>query len=123
MALTRAEKRLFLSDAEGRNHTASYRYHLALYFRMWTGSFWTIQASWTRGSSSRTGQLIAGSEKLLESLSGRPAFAPGDRVGHAVMGAGEVLEVDRDKGAYVVQFDSLGTRRKISMKAKLEPEG
>jgi hypothetical protein len=38
------------------------------------------------------------------------------------MGAGEILDTDRDGGAYVVKFDALPTARKISMKAKLERE-
>jgi DNA helicase-2/ATP-dependent DNA helicase PcrA len=122
VALTRAEKRLFLSDAEGRNHDGSYRYPSRFIFDV-DRELLDYTSQLDPRLVFEAGQLIAGSEKLLESLSGRPAFAPGDRVVHAVMGAGEVLEVDRDKGAYVVQFDSLGTRRKISMKAKLEPEG
>ncbi len=121
VALTRAETRLFLSDAEGRNHDGSYRYPSRFIFDV-DRELLDYTSQLDPRLVFEAGQLIAGSEKLLESLSGRSAFAPGDRVVHAVMGAGEVLEVDRDKGAYVVQFDSLGTRRKISMKAKLEPE-
>ncbi len=121
VALTRAEKALFLSDAEGRNHDGSYRYPSRFIFNvdrpllMYTNELdprLVFEAN----------QLIVGSEKLLELLSDKPAFSPGDRVVHAVMGAGEVLDIDRDKNAYVIQFDSLGTQRKISMKAKLEPE-
>jgi DNA helicase-2/ATP-dependent DNA helicase PcrA len=37
-----------------------------------------------------------------------------------VFGTGTVTDVDRDKGAHVVQFDSMDTPRKISFRAKLE---
>ena len=122
VALTRAERALFLSDAEGRNHDGSYRYPSRFIFNV-DRELLDYTSELDPRLVFEAGQLISGSEKLLENLSGRPAFAPGDRVVHAIMGVGEVLELDRDKGAYVVQFDSLGTRRKISMKAKLEPEG
>ena len=34
-------------------------------------------------------------------------------------GSGIIVDIDRRKGAYVVQFDDLPTTRKISFKAKL----
>ena len=39
---------------------------------------------------------------------------------HAAFGLGTILEVDTDKGAWVVQFDGMETPRKISFRAKLE---
>ena len=121
VAFTRAEKALFLSDAEGRNHDGSYRYPSRFIFNVDR-----LLLTYTNELDPRlvfeAGQVIQGSEKLLEQTSGKPAFSAGDRVVHAVMGAGEILDIDRDKGAYVIQFDSLGTKRKISMKTKLSPE-
>ncbi len=121
VAFTRAEKGLYLTDAEGRNHDGSYRYPSRFIFN--------VDLELLRYTNEldprlvfEAGQIIAGSEKMLELSSGTLGFMPGDRVVHAVMGAGEVLELDREKNAYVIQFDSLGTKRKISMKAKLEPE-
>jgi len=43
-----------------------------------------------------------------------------ERVMHAAFGPGTVLSVDMDKGAHLVQFDSMSTPRKISFRAKLE---
>ena len=37
-----------------------------------------------------------------------------------MFGPGTVLEVDLDRGAYSVQFDSMDTPRKISFRARLE---
>ena len=48
------------------------------------------------------------------------AFPVGQRVRHAVFGPGTVTDVDKDKGAHVVQFDNMETPRRISFRAKLE---
>ena len=50
-------------------------------------------------------------------------FSTGTRVRHAIFGEGTVMDVDMDKGAHIVQFDDMGTPRKISFQAKLEPLG
>ena len=47
-------------------------------------------------------------------------FPVGQRVKHLLFGEGTVLEVDRDNGAHLVQFDDMPTPRKISFRAKLE---
>ena len=46
-------------------------------------------------------------------------FSVGDRVAHAVFGAGRVSAVDTEKRAYEVKFDGMDTPRTISFKAKL----
>ena len=65
---------------------------------------------------------VEANEKMLELRSLGPAFGAGGRIVHSIMGAGEILDVDRGSGAYVVKFDALPTPRKISMKATLERE-
>ena len=47
-------------------------------------------------------------------------FSVGDRVVHAVFGAGRVSAVDTGKRAYEVEFDGMDTPRTISFKANLE---
>jgi hypothetical protein len=37
-----------------------------------------------------------------------------------IMGPGKVVDIERDKVAYVIKFDNIETLRKISFKAKLE---
>ena len=37
-----------------------------------------------------------------------------------MFGLGTILEVDRERGAHVVQFDEMATPRRISFRAKLE---
>jgi DNA helicase-2/ATP-dependent DNA helicase PcrA len=36
------------------------------------------------------------------------------------MGEGQILDINTDKGAYVVKFEDIETPREISFKAKLE---
>jgi len=38
------------------------------------------------------------------------------------MGAGEVIDIDREKAAYLIKFDNLETLRKISFKVQLETQ-
>jgi len=44
----------------------------------------------------------------------------GDRIRHAVMGEGTILEIDEGKCAFLIKYDSISTPRRISFKAKLE---
>ena len=46
-------------------------------------------------------------------------YAKGDKVEHRVFGTGEILSVDTDKGAYLIQFEQMDTPREISFKVKL----
>ena len=50
----------------------------------------------------------------------KAAFAKGDRVLHRILGEGEILAINSDKGAYVIKFEDIDTPREISFKAKLE---
>ena len=39
---------------------------------------------------------------------------------HRIMGDGEILDINSEKGAYVIKFADIDTPREISFKAKLE---
>jgi DNA helicase-2/ATP-dependent DNA helicase PcrA len=121
VAFTRAEKALYLTDAEGRNLDGSYRYPSRFIFN--------VDRSLLEYTSELDPRLISdarlsveSNEKMLELRASGPSFGPGDRVVHSIMGAGEILDIDMEANAYVVKFDTLSTSRKISMKAKLERE-
>jgi len=121
VAFTRAEKALYLSDAEGRNLDGSYRYPSRFIFNV------------DRALLAYTGELddslvydtnwhISSSESRLEASAARLTFQPGNRIIHSIMGAGEVVDIDRDRSAYLIKFDNLETLRKISFKAQLEAQ-
>lgn len=121
VAFTRAEKGLFLTDAEGRNLDGSYRYPSRFIFNV-ERELLTYTSELDRRLVDESNHAISSNERLLELRASQPDFGPGDRIVHDIMGAGEIVEIDSGKGAYLVQFDSLGTLRKISMKAKLKLE-
>ena len=118
VAVTRAEKRLFLSEAEGRNLDGAPRYPSRFLLDIGPEKLEYTQPP--RDSLLREArEYIARSDARLPEA--EPERYPvGQRVRHAVMGPGTIVAVDGEKGAYLVEFDALSTRRAISFRAKLE---
>lgn len=122
VAITRAEKGLFLTDAEGRNLDGSYRYPSRFIFNI-DKTLLAYTDEMDDNLIYEANYNISSSERMLESSASEPPFKPGDRIVHIIMGTGEVVDIDRDKAAYLIKFDDLETRRKISFKVKLEAAG
>jgi DNA helicase-2/ATP-dependent DNA helicase PcrA len=122
VAFTRAKQTLFITDAEGRNLDGSYRYPSRFIFNV-DKALLAYTNELDDSLVYETNWNIASSEKMLAAQASGPAFKPGDRVVHSIMGAGEVVDIDSDKAAYAIKFDDLGTVRKINFKAKLEVAG
>lgn len=118
VAFTRAQRSLSLSESEGRNFDGSFRYPSRFLFNV-------DELLLVREGMEDTRLLrdafrhIETSERLLAPASEQAQFQPGDRVRHAIMGDGVIVEVDLAASAYVVQFDILPTQRRISFRAKL----
>ena len=118
VAFTRAQRSLSLSESEGRNFDGSFRYPSRFLFNV-------DEPLLVREGMEDTRLLrdafrhIEASERLLAPASEQAQFQPGDRVRHAIMGDGVIVEVDLAASAYVVQFDILPTQRRISFRAKL----
>ncbi|HWQ79821.1 MAG TPA: UvrD-helicase domain-containing protein [Anaerovoracaceae bacterium] len=116
VAVTRAEKALFLTDAEGRNLDGSYRYPSRFIFNIDKDLLhYTCDLP---DSLVYEAQLEIGSSEAL--LAASASFKPGDRIFHNIMGTGTIIEVDRNQAAYLIKFDDLKTPRKISFKVKLQ---
>ena len=118
VAFTRAVKALFLTGAEGRNLDGSYRYPSRFIFNV-DKALLTYTGELDESLVYETNWRIS-SERLLEVSAAGLSFRPGDRILHGIMGAGEVVDIDRDNAAYLIKFDNLSTPRKISFKARLE---
>ncbi len=118
VALTRAERGLYLSEADGRNFDGSPRYPSRFLLEIDPSLL-----SFTEPPEERLLQeaqnFIRHSQSLLPEEEA-PILPEGQRVRHFLFGEGTVLETDRDKGAYVIQFDGMATPRKISFRVKLE---
>ena len=118
VAVTRAEKRLFLSEAEGRNTDGSPRYPSRFLL--------DIDREYLDYTKKPREELIKDARDYIKSSSAYLAeddqlkFKIGDRVTHDIMGPGTVSDIDSDGACYIIKFDSLATSRRISFRAKLE---
>ena len=119
VAMTRAGKELYLSEAEGRNLDASPRYPSRVLLDI-DRELLAFTAPPKESLIRDAREYIAASEKSLPEAVPQERFTVGQRVLHEILGAGTVVEIDRDKGAYVIQFESVRTPRRISFRAKLE---
>lgn len=118
VAITRAEKGLYLTEPEGKNLDGSYRFPSRFIFNIDRALMqYTHELDPRLVDDAK--RFITASQHTMEEGSGNLALAPGDRVEHSIMGAGVIVDIDQRKGAYVVQFDDLPTTRKISFKARL----
>lgn len=119
VAVTRAKKRLWLSEAEGRNFDGSPRYPSRFILDIDQGLLtYTHPPKDTLVAEAR--HYIEHSGKWLTDENEQSFHAVGTRVRHSVFGLGTVADVDTNRSAYIVQFDGISTPRAISFKAKLE---
>lgn len=118
VAITRAEKGLFLSDSEGRNPDCSFRFPSRFLLDV-DRTLLNYHTEPDPGLVRQAREHITWSEKALSAA--RPKFAAGDRVCHPVMGMGTVTGIDEKKAAYVIQFDILPTPRVIRFQVNMKP--
>ena len=121
VAMTRAQKALYLSEAEGRNLDGSPRYPSRFLLDI-DDSLLTFTHTPREDLIRQAREYIGFSTRLLDESGLSQGFAPGTRVRHAVFGLGTVLERDPAQNAQLVQFDSMPTPRLISLRTKLERE-
>jgi len=120
VAMTRAEKRLFLSEAEGWNLDGSPRYPSRFVLEIDQELLeYTKKPAASLVADARS--FIDASDRCLPESLDDLVYAVGTRVRHRVFGDGTVVDVDMDRRAHLVQFDDMSTPRAISFKAKLEP--
>ena len=121
VAVTRAQKRLYLSAASGLNFDASLRYPSRFLLEI-DDKLLEYAKPVAESVQKDAWDYIRGMEKRMEQEQTvkKAAFAKGDKVLHRIMGEGEILDINTDKGAYVIKFEDIETPREISFKAKLE---
>ncbi|MBP5230419.1 MAG: ATP-binding domain-containing protein, partial [Clostridia bacterium] len=119
VAMTRAEKALYLSEAEGRNldQTPRYPSRFLLDIRQ---DLLEYTAAPREGLVRDAWSYIRNSERKLSGDDGEEILEEGARVKHMLLGKGTVLKLDTDLDAYQIQFDSLPTPRMISRRVRLE---
>jgi len=121
VAVTRAQKRLYLSAASGLNFDDSLRYPSRFLLEI-DDKLLEYAKPVAESMQKDAWNYIRGMEKRMEqgTIEKKAVFAKGGRVLHRIMGEGEILDVNMDKGAYVIKFEDIDTPREISFKAKLE---
>ena len=119
VAMTRAEERLFLSEAEGRGFDGSPRYPSRFLL--------DIDPSLLEVTDPPREELIQEVRSYLN-LHDRhylkdeqqKIFPTGSRVRHSVFGEGTITGADMEAAAYRIQFDRMGTERSIAFRIPLE---
>ncbi len=119
VAMTRAEKGLYLTSAQGRNLDGTPRYPSRFVLDI-DPALLDFTEPPREGLIREAREYIAASDARLPSEEPRSAFPPGARVRHPVFGEGAVQALDPDRGAYIIKFDGIGTPRAIAFRAKLE---
>ena len=119
VALTRAESGLYLSEAEGRTLDGSPRYPSRFLLDI-DPALLTCTHPQDQRLIAEAQEMIAHSSRYLAPAE-ETLLSPGQRIRHGIFGLGTIVETDRTKNAYVVQFDDMPTSRNISFRAKLEP--
>lgn len=119
VAVTRAEKGLFLTEAEGRNFDGSMRYPSRFLLDI-DEKYLTHTEPLAKDRYAEARCYIAGKERYLEEQEKGASFISGDWIQHPIFGKGSILEVDTERGAYLIRFDEMETFRSISIRAKLE---
>lgn len=118
VAMTRAEKQLYLSGAEGRNFDGSPRYPSRFVLDV-DSSLVTFTEKPNDSLIADARAYIANSEKYMPENEKSTLLPVGARVRHDYLGEGSILEADTEKGAYHIKFDSIPTPRIISFRVKL----
>ena len=119
VAMTRAQKRLFLSAAYGRNFDGTPRYPSRFVLDIEEPYFeYTEQPA--EGLISDARFYIAINDKHRFGAIGDTSIDTGCRVRHEYLGEGTILSVDKTKTAYIVKFDNSDTPRMISFRVRLE---
>ena len=121
VALTRAEKRLYLSAAEGRNFDGTPRYPSRFVLDIGSGNLEYVRKP-SEGLIRDTREYIQRQDRYLPGNNCPDAFPEGARIRHPYLGTGTVLSADADKRAYTIQFDNITTPRRISFGVSLQRE-
>ena len=119
VAMTRAEKELALTAAEGRNHDGSPRYPSRFVLDI-DRELLEYSAKPAEGLIRDAREYIAYQESYLPEDLEKMLLPEGTRVKHEYLGLGTIESVDLDRNAYVIRFDELRTPRVVAFKAKLQ---
>lgn len=118
VAITRAEKGLYISEAAGRNFDGSPRYPSRFIL--------DIDRDLLHFTETPKAGLLKEAESYIQLVDSHfkrsddaAVFHIGDRVRHRAFGLGTIQDVDLDQSAYTIRFDDLPTERRLSLRVKM----
>ncbi|MBQ7370287.1 MAG: UvrD-helicase domain-containing protein [Blautia sp.] len=120
VAMTRAKKELYLSEAEGRNFDGSPRYPSRFLLDI-APDLLTFTEEPQDSLISDARRYVEWNEKYLKESDELQKFSPGQRVSHKIFGTGTILKLDMEKSAYLIRFDQMDTPRTIAFRIALSP--
>lgn len=118
VAYTRAEEKLYLSDAEGVTFEGENRIPSRFIFNI-DENFISYVNPIDDDKKTMFLSRIEGSERVME-IKKSPTITEGTRIRHKVFGDGTVIKLDFENNCYEILFDRMGTSRNIMMKMELE---
>ena len=122
VAVTRAQKRLFLTEAEGFSQHAGGRYPSRFIFDI-DKELLNYEVELPPALLAKTRIYIDENNSMLQKKDALAGLAEGDTVEHGILGRGTVLAIDESAGTYTIKFEKVATPRKMSFKAPLTKVG
>lgn len=119
VAMTRAKKRLYLSEAKGRNLDGSPRYPSRFILEIDQNLLEYAQKP-EEGLIKEAREYIELSSRYLMEEEAPAHYPAGQKILHKIFGPGTIVDVDIQKSAYAILFDGMETPRTISFRVKLE---
>ena len=119
VAVTRAEKGLFLSEADGRNFDSSPRYPSRFLLDI-DDRYLEYTQKPNDGLIHDARLYINHKISCMENAEKGNEFSVGQKVKHSVFGEGTIIGIDQEQGAYQIQFERFETPRMIAFRVKLE---
>ncbi|MCR4579772.1 MAG: ATP-binding domain-containing protein, partial [Treponema sp.] len=119
VALTRAQKRLFLTEAEGFSQRTGGRFPSRFIFDI-DKSLLNYEVELSPQLLAKTRIYIEESDSILNKKDALSDLAEGDFVEHGILGKGQILKIDQAGGSYTIKFEKVATPRKMTFKAPLK---
>ena len=119
VAMTRAKKRLYLSEAKGRNLDGSPRYPSRFILDI-DQNLLEYDRKPEEGLIKEAREYIELSSRCLLTDEAPSHYPIGQKILHKIFGPGTIVDVDTEKSACAILFDGMETPRTISFRVKLE---
>ena len=118
VAYTRAEKGLFLSEAEGRTFDGAPRYPSRFILDI-DRDLLDYDEPPAEDLIKDARNYISSKSRLMPENIEQNILPAGTRVRHDVFGEGTVIEADTSRGVHIIKFDMLHTNRALTFKARI----